>query len=150
MQNYTLRNEPFRALSFSLVFLCAIYVSGTQAQDCSATSDAELVTTISDKVKADRVLGPQISHIIIGSVNRFIKLQGWTESKSDYERLHDLVLKVPCVMAINVNRFEETPPPANSPLRPQPSGCGPGMKACGDVCIPENDSCSDRTKAGSD
>jgi hypothetical protein len=150
MKNSDLWAEPFRTLAFSLVFLCVMSVSGASAQDCTATTDAQLVTTIYDKVKADRVLGPQISHIIIGSVNRFVKLQGWTDSKSDFERLHDLVSKVPCVIAINVNRFEETPPPADSPLRPQPGGCGPGMKACGDVCIPENDSCSDRTKAGSD
>lgn len=142
--------EFAKTLSIFLVLSGAVCVANVRAQDCSTTTDAQLVTTIYDQVKADKVLGPQISHIIIGSVNRFVKLQGWTDSKNDYDRLQDLVSKVPCVVAINVNRFEETPPPPNSPLRPQPSGCGPGMKACGDVCIPEGDACSDRTKSGSD
>lgn len=119
-------------------------------QDCTSTTDAQLVTTVVDKIKADKVLGPQISHIVVGSVNRFVKLQGWTDSKNDYERLNELVGKIACVAAINVNRLEESPPAANSPLRRQGGGCGPGMKACGDVCIPESDSCSDEARSGSE
>jgi len=138
-------------LSLSILMLGAACVMNIAAQDCSSTTDADIVKAVTSKIDADRVLGPQAAHIIVGSVNRFVKLQGWTDTKSNFERLHDLVSKVPCVIAINVNRFEETTPPPNSPLRPQPeSGCGPGLKQCGDVCIPENDACSFRTKSASD
>jgi hypothetical protein len=142
---------PGRKLSFALLLTCIFCVGSAAAQDCTATTDADLVKAITDRIQTDRVLGPQISHIVVGSVNRFVKLQGWTDSKADFDRLQDLLGKVPCITAINVNRFEDAPPPANSPLRPQPgSGCGPGLKQCGDVCIPENDACSDRVKSGTD
>ncbi len=144
-QSTKLLNQVVFIATISLLLgLAAVEAS---AQDCTTTTDEQLVNTILDKIKEDSVLSKQSAHIVVGSVNRFVKLQGWTDSKKDYDRLFDLVAKVPCVAAINVNRLEETPPPANSPLRPQPEvGCGPGMKPCGDVCIPEGDTCGMRTK----
>lgn len=146
-------HHKMQALWFfgGLAMLIAVFGPGqASAQDCTAVTDAQLVTAVLDKIKADKVLAPQLKHIVVGSVNRFVKLQGWTDSKSDYERLNELVAKVSCVAAINVNRLEESPPASDSPLRRLAAGCGPGMKACGDVCIPESDSCSDDARSGSD
>jgi hypothetical protein len=136
-----------KALSLLAVLMFVGGAGSASAQDCSSTTDAQLVTTILDEIKKDSVLAPQMSHIVVGSVNRFVKLQGWTDTKGNYDRL---VSKTACVVAINVNRFEETPPPADSPLRPQRGGCGPGTKPCGDVCIPEADACSDKSKSASE
>ena len=145
-QNFSLRG-------IRLIFvLLAIFiaVSSSRAQDCSVKTDDQLVTEILDAIKGDSLLAPQMSHIVVGSVNKFVKLQGWTDSKRAYDRLYSIVTNTSCVKAINVNRFEETPPPADSPLRMQGGGCAAGMKACGDVCIPEGEACSDRTKSGGD
>jgi hypothetical protein len=137
---------------FAVVFAVAavpISKSGIAA-DCSTVTDDQLVNSILDDIKADSGLAPQMPHIVVGSVNRFVKLQGWTDTKRGYDRVYSIVSNTPCVAAINVNRFEETPPPADSSLRPVPSGgCAAGMKQCGDVCIPEADSCSSRIKSGS-
>ena len=125
--------------------------SGTvNAQTCTAKTDEEIVVAIVDAIKSDSLLAPQLTHIVVGSVNRFVKLQGWTDTTRSGERLMELVRKAGCPTAVNVNRFEETPPPANSPLRPQPGGCAPGMKQCGDVCIPDTDSCSEKSVKASD
>lgn len=148
MLRFQLRKQIQRTALLAAVSFAFLAAAGqASAQDCTATTDDQLVNTILDKIKDDSVLSKQSSHIVVGSVNRFVKLQGWTDTKRDYERLFDLVSKTACVAAINVNRFEETPPPADSPLRPQTEGgCGPGMKPCGDVCIPEGDACGMRTK----
>lgn len=121
----------------------ALAAGTAAAQDCSATTDAQIVTTILSEIKSDSLLAPQISHISVGSVNRFVKLQGWTDNKKSHDRLIAIVSAVKCVKAINVNRFEEAPPPADSPLRRQSGGCAAGTKPCGDVCIPEGDTCNE-------
>lgn len=131
------------------VFFVTVFSHSASAQDCTTITDADLVTGIVDQIKGDSVLSPQMSHIVVGSVNKFVKLQGWTDTKRAFDRLIQIVSDTKCVKAINVNNFVETPPPANSPMRPAPGGCGPGTKACGDVCIPEGDSCSDKGKVAS-
>jgi hypothetical protein len=131
-----------------LLFLLFIPNSAT-IRDCTTVTDLQLVESILDEMKNDSLLSPQASHIIVGSVNRFVKLQGWTDNKRGYDRMVDIVSNTRCVIAINVNKFSETPPAADDPQRPLPSGgCAAGMKQCGDVCIPEADSCVMRlTKA---
>ena len=135
------RISPLTLAAFVLSFFA---FSGTAAaQDCSAITDAQIVATILDEIKGDSLLAPQISHIAVGSVNKFVKLQGWTDNKKSYDRLISIISAIKCVKAINVNRLEETPPPANSPLRRQSGGgCPAGDKPCGDICIPEGDSCN--------
>lgn len=134
---------------FAFVVIFCAFARHTPAQDCTTVTDEDIVTAIVDEIKGDSLLSGQLSHIVVGSVNKFAKLQGWTDNKRGYDRLISIVSGVKCVKAINVNRFEEIPPPADSPSRPQSGGgCAPGMKACGDVCIPDGDTCSARTKAG--
>ncbi|MEQ1603500.1 MAG: hypothetical protein ABL999_01375 [Pyrinomonadaceae bacterium] len=132
---------------FAIAFFATAESNAIRAQSCTAKTDDEIVVAIVNAIKSDSLLAPQISHIVVGSVNKFVKLQGWTDTARGASRLMDLVRDVGCPTAINVNRFEETPPPADSPLRPQPLGCAPGTKQCGDVCIPDGDTCSAKTKA---
>ncbi|HQZ96759.1 MAG TPA: hypothetical protein PLP21_10595 [Pyrinomonadaceae bacterium] len=147
MRSFNLLRSLLSVSVFAIAFFATAGSNTVQAQTCPKT-DEETVVAIVDAIKADSVLAPQLSHIVVGSVNKFVKLQGWTDNSKSYLRLMDLVRDVGCPTAINVNRFEETPPPADSPLRPQPGGCGPGTKQCGDVCIPEGDTCSAKgTKA---
>jgi hypothetical protein len=134
---------------FAIAFFAAGGSNAVHAQTCPKTDD-EIVVAIVDAIKADSLLAPQLSHIVVGSVNKFVKLQGWTDTARGASRLMELVRDVGCPTAVNVNRFEETPPPADSPLRPQPGGCGPGTKQCGDVCIPEGDTCSAKGTKASD
>ncbi len=151
MRKINFKSSPIIVI---ITFVCSLLLSAATAQvngqDCSTISDAEIVSLIVDDIKRDSLLAPQMSHIVVGSVNRFVKLQGWTDNKRGYDRLISIVSDGKCAKAINVNNFEETPPPADSPLRPRPDGCAPGTKPCGDVCIPESDSCSDIGKSATD
>lgn len=117
------------------------YVHPAFAQ-CETTTDDQLVTEIVAKIKANKNLAPQISHINVASVNRAVKLQGWANNKSDYDDVVGIVSSTKCVKLINVNLFETAPPPPGSVLRPGSGGCTSGMKPCGDICIPEGDTCS--------
>lgn len=121
-----------------------------QSSPCDSVTDEQLVAEITAAIKADKKLAPQMPHINVASVYRAVKLHGWTDTKEDYDKVYEIVATTKCVKLINVNLFEKTPPPANSPLRPQPGGCGPGMKACGDICIPDNEICSITGKSAND
>lgn len=139
-----------RMTAVMAVMLFAILIAGAdyaKAQSCSAVTDAQLVSTIYTKIKADRVLSSQISHINVVAVNAAVKLQGWANSKSDFDRLRDLVSTTSCVRVVNVNAFEESPPDVNSPYRTT-KGCASGTKPCGDVCIPEGDACNITAESG--
>ena len=126
---------------FAFLVTFNAYVHPAFAQ-CETTTDDQLVTQIVAKIKANKNLAAQISHINVASVNRAVKLQGWTNNKSDYDDVVGIVSSTKCVKLINVNLFEPALPPAGSVLRPGSGGCSSGMKPCGDMCIPEGDTCS--------
>lgn len=108
---------------------------------CDKSSDAQLVADIYTRIKADKGLVGQISHINVVSVSAAIKLEGWADSKSDYDKISNIVMNTSCVRLLNVNAFSDTPPTADSVQRAS-NGCPPGTKACGDVCIPDTDPCN--------
>ena len=112
---------------------------------CETVTDEEIVKQIYDKIAANKSLAAQKERINVASINRVVKLAGWTNTKGDYEDLIDIVKSIRCVVMINTQYFEEVPPPANSPLRQSDGGCGPGFKPCGDICIPEGDKCGLRS-----
>lgn len=137
-----LKNLSFLTGCLSL-FALSIFLAplAAHAQDCTSVTDSEIVGSIVGMLKTDKVLSPQLSHIAVTSVNKFVKLQGWTDTRSAYDRLIAIVSSVKCVKAINVNNFSETLPPPESSLRVQGGGCATGTKPCGDVCIPEAETC---------
>lgn len=108
-------------------------------QTCGAT-DAQIVAAIYAEIKDDKGLASQVSHINVVSLNQAVKFQGWADSKKDYDRVVGFGMNASCVRMVNVNNFLETPPPENSPMRAV-RGCAAGTKPCGDVCIPEGDTC---------
>ena len=111
------------------------------AQKCESKTDAEIVAEIYSDIDRDGDLSKQKSHINVVSVNQVVKLQGWTDNQNDYDDLVELVARVSCVRMINVNLLRETPPPPGDSFY-SAGGCQKGTKPCGDVCIPEGDSCN--------
>lgn len=126
---------------FAFIATVNAYIRPVSAQTCDTVTDEQLVADIYAKIKADKGLASQISHINVAAINRAVKLQGWANSKNDYDKVVQIVTDTNCVRVINVNLFEEAPPPTGSSLR-STGGCAPGTKPCGDVCIPEGDSCN--------
>lgn len=112
------------------------------AQTCSSITDEQIVTDINTQIASNKGLVQQMKHINVFAINAVAKLQGWADNQSDYDKVVDIVSNTRCVRLVNVNLFEEKPPPPDSPLRLQAGGCVSGTKPCGDVCIPVADACN--------
>lgn len=132
--------KKMTSVLFTLVFLFTITAAGFG--QCEKNADSQIVADIYAEIKGDKGLASQISHINVISVNAAVKLQGWADDQSSYDRVNDIALKTTCVKLVNVNSFAETPPPAGDRLRSGPAGCAAGTKPCGDICIPEGDACN--------
>jgi len=129
-------------LGISLVMLTAGASSQkVLGQDCSQVTDPMIVQSILSRIQNDSGLSKQMSHINVQSTFQAVKLQGWTDKTSDFTKVIDIVRTTSCVRVINVNAFEPTPPDEGSNFRAV-GGCVKGTKACGDICIPEGDSCN--------
>lgn len=110
---------------------------------CEGVTDAKITSDIIAKIKNDKSLSTQMRHINVSVTNAAVKLQGWTDTKKDYDRLVGFAAGTSCVRVVNVNDLQEAPPAANSNQRlGAGGGCASGTKPCGDICIPEGDSCN--------
>jgi len=135
-------------LGFFAILTVTAMSSHVSAQACDTVTDVQLVAAIYAKIKADKALAPQVSHINIVAINRAVKLQGWTDTRKDYDKVLQFVSEINCIRLVNLNIFEPVPPPPDSPMRIISGGCAAGTKRCGDVCIPEGDSCGITNEAG--
>jgi hypothetical protein len=140
MTHHTVSRIILRTGFLVLVFLFAAMLSPAMAQ-CERPDDVRIVSEIMGRIAGDKALASQRSHINVVSLNGAVKLQGWTDTKSDYTRLYGYAFNAQCVTMVNENNITQTPPPADGAVRSS-NGCGTGMKACGDICIPSTDTCS--------
>ncbi len=126
---------------FTFVFLLTI--NAVAFGQCEKNADSQIVAAIYGEIKADKGLAAQISHINVISTSGAVKLQGWTDNQSSYDRVNEIALNTTCVRLVNVRDFRQTPPPAGDSLRSGGvAGCAAGTKPCGDICIPEGDACN--------
>ncbi len=123
-----------------LVFISAVDTSINRAfgQTCSAEADSEIVASIYAKIKANSKLAEQVSHINVSSTNKVVKLQGWTDSEADFDSVYQYALKTSCVSMVNAKDLRKAKP-SEDEMR---SICSSGTKPCGDICIPDNDTCN--------
>ena len=134
-------------IAFVLLVLLAVFavIERPTLAQCSRTTDEQtdeqIVTEIYDKIKGDKNLASQISHINVMSRYSAVKIHGWADSKSDYDKIVDFGMTAKCVKLLNISNFSPSPPSAESSLR-STSGCAAGTKPCGDICIPEADICN--------
>ncbi len=142
---------PTKTTGYLIVSFCVLaFLASTGASEnavhAQKCDDASILTNISSKIAQNKTLSSQSSHINIVVVNAAVKLQGWTDSKSSYDLLYGIISKTECVRLININQMQDAPPPDTDQMRSS-GGCVGGTKPCGDICIPEGDSCN--IKAGS-
>jgi hypothetical protein len=125
---------------FIFIFKFDLSVNSVSGEDCENTpeSNQAIVDSVYEKIKANKSLAGQISHINVTSTNLAVKIEGWADSKKDYDKVVEYALAAPCARVVNVNNFQEEKPSENL----MPSSCAPGTKQCGDICIPDNDICS--------
>jgi len=106
------------------------------AAQCEKVTDDQIVADIYGQIKADKALAAQTSHINVVSLYAAVKLQGWTATQRDYDKLNQIALGTNCVRLVNNSGLKGQDPGDHT------GGCASGMKACGDICIPSGDACN--------
>lgn len=102
-------------------------------RSCRGTTDAEIVSAIHEKIKADRRFDDQWRHINVTSRNRVVSLRGWVEGRTQVRAVTRYASATRCVRRVinkNLRHFLST------------AGCLPGQKRCGDICIPQDEDCN--------
>ena len=142
-----MKREIGLKLIFCAVIGLAIFTVGAAdsavyGQDCKNITDQEMVDAIYSAMQQDAGIWAQRQHINVVSVNLAVKLFGWTDSSKDYKKMEDIIYGLKCLPnLLNRNNFSETPPDSSSTLR-SANGCTRGTKPCGEICIPESESCT--------
>jgi len=99
--------------------------------NCAATTDAQIVAAIQDKIKADKRFDNQWKHINVSSLNRVVTLRGWAIGKVQVNDLVKFARTTSCVRKV-VSKM-------GTHLI---VGCAAGQKQCGDICIDRNEQCN--------
>jgi hypothetical protein len=99
--------------------------------DCSQITDGDIVKALYDKIKADSNLSGQLSHINISVKDKTVTIEGWVSGKDRKKAVEKLAKKTECVKKVKNRLFTHLT-----------TGCGPGQKPCGDICIDKNSDCT--------
>lgn len=102
-----------------------------QKTDCTQTTDANLVKTLYEKIKTDSDLSSQLSHINFSVKDKKVTIEGWVAGKNRKKAVEKLVKNTVCVKKVKNNLATYLT-----------TGCGPGQKQCGEICIDKNSECT--------
>ncbi len=97
--------------------------------DCTQVTDADTVKAIYDKIKIK--YASQTKHINVRIKDNTVTLEGWTTTKGVRKEIEKYAKKTICVKKI-----------VNDLTIGAGTGCGPGTKRCGDICIGSRESCN--------
>ena len=111
---------------FSLILFSAV---GAAAQTDCTPDDAAIVKEIYKKMKP-RYSG-QIKHIIVRSKDGVVTLEGWTTNQRIKDAVEKIATAAKCVKSVD-NKLHVG-------IR---TGCGPGQKKCGSICIAIEETCN--------
>lgn len=107
-------------------------VSSRAQTPCTATTDAEIVSAIQEKIKADKRFDKQWKHINVSSIKRVVTITGWVFERGQFNDLLKYAHRTKCVIRVRKKFFYPTPH----------IGCPIGMKPCGDICIERSQDCN--------
>lgn len=127
------------ASALTLFFLISVFAkpvarmspSTPQKTDCSQTTDADIVKTLYDKIKADSDLSTQLSHINFSVKDKTVIIEGWVAGKDRKKAVEKLVKNTECVKKVKNKLFTYLT-----------TGCSQGQKQCGEICIDKNSECT--------
>jgi osmotically-inducible protein OsmY len=99
--------------------------------DCSTVTDADIVKSIQDKIKADPTFKDQLQQINVSSDGRVVTLDGRVKGNAAKITVGKYAKSASCVKSV-VNNL-------STKLK---VGCGAGQKLCGDICISSKSGCN--------
>lgn len=101
--------------------------------DCATATEADLVEAIYDKIKVK--YSSQMNHINVRIKQGVTTLEGWVTTKSAKKEIEGFAKKIKCVKKVD-NKLQTS----------AGTGCGPGTKQCGNICIPSDETCNIRVR----
>ena len=116
---------------FSIAFViivCAVHASA-QKVNCATRTDAETVTVIYNQIKAKH--SNHMRRVNVRIKDGVVTLEGWVAKKSIRSDIEKFAKKTACVKRVVTNIKIGAV-----------GGCPPGTKKCGDICIPEDETCN--------
>lgn len=123
------------SLAIGLLILVSNLSISAQKVDCTKVTDDELVKTIQEKLSEK--YADQMEHINIHVKDGEVFIEGWTTTKKISKDIEKIVKKIKCVKKVfNKLRIGTG------------GGCTEGTKPCGEICIPNNQTCNIKTKGG--
>jgi hypothetical protein len=115
--------------SFSLMLIFSIGAFAQSKPDCATVTDKDIVKAVYEKIMTK--YAGQVSHINVRVTDKVVTIEGWVTTKSVRKEIEKWAKKVKCVKKV-----------VNTLTIGVGGGCGPGMKQCGDICIPEKQTCN--------
>jgi osmotically-inducible protein OsmY len=130
-------------LTFTFSAWAAPRVKGKPAKNpkatqvrCSATTDADIVKAVQERLQTDPDIAKQMNHFNVSSKRKVVKLEGWLAGNGVIARAVNLARTTKCVKRVVGARNIKKRGGGN---------CGPGLKPCGDGCIDKNSVCNIRS-----
>jgi osmotically-inducible protein OsmY len=103
--------------------------AAAQQADCPKPNDKAIVKAIYKKMLYG--YKSQIRHVNIRSKDGVVTLEGWTTTEKVKDAIEKIAADIKCVKSVD-NQL-------NIGIQ---SGCGPGQKKCGSICIPIEETCN--------
>lgn len=113
--------------SMMLIFSAGAFAQKSKT-DCSTVTDKDIVKEIYAKIMTKYAY--QVSKINVRSTDKVVTIEGWVTSKSAKKEIEKWAKKIKCVIKVD------------NKLGTVPTGCSEGMKPCGDICIPQKETCN--------
>jgi len=140
MLNQSITKKVILLLSLASLLLVGALAQGDQNPAkpaspakvaCSTVTDADIVKSIQDKIKADPSFKEQLQQINVSSDGRVVTLDGRVKGNAAKTTIGKYAKSVKCVKSVKNNLSPK--------LR---VGCGAGQKLCGDICISAKSGCN--------
>ena len=119
-------------LKITLAFFSLILFSGISAAaqtTCTTPDDVAIVKEIYNKMKVK--YKSQMKHVNVRSKDGVVTLEGWVTNQKIKTAIETIAAAVKCVKSVD-NKL-------HLGLR---TGCGPGQKKCGSICIAIEETCN--------
>jgi hypothetical protein len=119
---------------FSLILICSTEAvaqsNNNKKPDCAQITDQAIVAAIYDKIRVK--YADQMRRINVRVKDKVVTIEGWVKSKGVVKDIEKMAKKVKCVKSPVVNNLKVG----------ISGGCLPGQKKCGDICIPNEETCN--------
>ena len=116
-------------ITLAILFLIIAGNLSASAQDCTKTTDADLVKSVSKKIYGK--YKKQKQRINVHVENGEVTIEGWVVAEADIAKITEIAQKIKCVKKVT-----------NNLVVGKTGGCGAGQKQCGEICIPNNQTCN--------